>query len=198
MILRERVSKWVTNVSKTAVMDLVGFLYVSVSSNTVQLHDSLGNRRACTCLETGFNSQYGDRAWGVFYRRTAFCCAFLWANGRNIKDIHKEMFPVYGRKCILRKQVHNWARNSRRDFRRSQMMPDQVRKWLRRQSEDVYHCWWRVCREINVFFQVRISHVLHFISPCDLLTDSHLYVHSEMRNELQIIRSIHMKFSNYQ
>jgi hypothetical protein len=27
----------------------------------------------------------------------------------------------------------------------------------------VYQCWWRICREINVFFQVRISHVLYFI-----------------------------------
>jgi hypothetical protein len=24
---------------------------------------------------------------------------FLWANGLNAKDIHKEMFPVYGGKC---------------------------------------------------------------------------------------------------
>jgi hypothetical protein len=24
-------------------------------------------------------------------------------------DIHKEMFPVYGGKCLLRKAVHNWV-----------------------------------------------------------------------------------------
>jgi hypothetical protein len=35
----------------------------------------------------------------------------------------------------------------------------------------VYQCWWRICREINVFL-VRISHVLRFISICDLFTDS--------------------------
>jgi hypothetical protein len=23
----------------------------------------------------------------------------------------------------------------------------------------VCQCWWRICREINVFFQLRISHV---------------------------------------
>jgi hypothetical protein len=28
----------------------------------------------------------------------------------------------------------------------------------------VYQCWWRICREINFFFQFRISHVLSFIS----------------------------------
>jgi hypothetical protein len=32
----------------------------------------------------------------------------LWATGLNTKNIHKEMFPVYGGKCLLRKAVHNW------------------------------------------------------------------------------------------
>jgi hypothetical protein len=31
---------------------------------------------------------------------------FLWARGLNAKDIHKELFPVYGQKC---KAVHNWV-----------------------------------------------------------------------------------------
>jgi hypothetical protein len=34
---------------------------------------------------------------------------FLWANGLNTKDIHKEMFPVCGGKCLLRKAVHKWV-----------------------------------------------------------------------------------------
>jgi hypothetical protein len=34
---------------------------------------------------------------------------FLWAKGLNAKDIHKEMFPVYGGKCLLHKVVHNWV-----------------------------------------------------------------------------------------
>jgi hypothetical protein len=33
----------------------------------------------------------------------------LWAKGLNANDIHKEMIPVYGRKCLLRKAVHNWV-----------------------------------------------------------------------------------------
>jgi hypothetical protein len=33
---------------------------------------------------------------------------FLCARGLNAKDVHKEMFPVCGRKCLLRKAVHNW------------------------------------------------------------------------------------------
>jgi hypothetical protein len=56
-----RVSKWVTNGSRTAVMDVIGFLCVSLGSSTVQFQDSLGSRRACACLEAGFSSQNGDR-----------------------------------------------------------------------------------------------------------------------------------------
>jgi hypothetical protein len=32
---------------------------------------------------------------------------FLWAKLPNAKDIHKEMFPVYGGKCLSRKAVQN-------------------------------------------------------------------------------------------
>jgi hypothetical protein len=32
---------------------------------------------------------------------------FLWAKGLNGKDIHEEMFPVCGGKCLLHKAVHN-------------------------------------------------------------------------------------------
>jgi hypothetical protein len=27
----------------------------------------------------------------------------------NAKDIHKEVLPVYGGKCLSRKAVHNWV-----------------------------------------------------------------------------------------
>jgi hypothetical protein len=33
---------------------------------------------------------------------------FLWAKGLRAKDIHKEMFPVYGGKCLSRKAVPSW------------------------------------------------------------------------------------------
>jgi hypothetical protein len=61
-IIRGRVSKQVTNGSKTAVMDVIVFLSVSLDSRTVQLYDRLGSRRACICPEAGFSSQNGDRA----------------------------------------------------------------------------------------------------------------------------------------
>jgi hypothetical protein len=34
---------------------------------------------------------------------------FLWAGGLNAKDVNKEMFPVYGEKCMSCKVVHNWV-----------------------------------------------------------------------------------------
>jgi hypothetical protein len=46
----------------------------------------------------------------MYYQRAAFFCAiFLCSKGFIAKDIHKEMFPVYGGKCLSRKAVHNWA-----------------------------------------------------------------------------------------
>jgi hypothetical protein len=105
--IRGRVSKYVTDGSKTAVIDKIISLYVSLGSSTVQLHESLGSRCEFACSEAGFNSQTGGRSWGVCYRRATFCCAFLlWANGLNAKDIHKGMFPVYVRTCLSRKAVH--------------------------------------------------------------------------------------------
>jgi hypothetical protein len=35
---------------KTVVMDVIGFLCVSLGSSTVHLHDRLRSKRACACL----------------------------------------------------------------------------------------------------------------------------------------------------
>jgi hypothetical protein len=79
----------------------------------------------------------------------------------------------------------------------------EVRKWLRQQSKDFYaagfrhtgktmgqvhQCWWRICREINVlFFQVRISHVLRFISICGLFTDLPSSFQKISKHEMSIL-----------
>jgi hypothetical protein len=62
----------------------------------------------------------------------------LWAKGFNAKDIHKEMFPVYDGKCLSRKAVHNWMRNSLKDDPKVADDETEVRTWLRQQSKD-YH-----------------------------------------------------------
>jgi hypothetical protein len=48
------------------------------------------------------------------------------------------MFPVYGGKCLSLKTGYNWVEEFSQDVRKSQMMLDQVRKWLRQQSKDFY------------------------------------------------------------
>jgi hypothetical protein len=128
-------------------MDVIG---VSLYSSTVQLHGSLGSRRACSCSEVGFSSQNGDRAW-VYHWKSAFCCYFLWAKGLNVKDIHKEMFLVYSGKCLPPKTVHNWVASLSlmkrwgSDWDNSLRVPRIVRA-----MGQVYHCWRRICREIYV------------------------------------------------
>jgi hypothetical protein len=63
---------------------------------------------------------------------------FLWAKGLNATDIHKEMLPFYGEKCLSRKAVHNWVEKFFQE--RSQVADGEteVRKWLRQQSKDFY------------------------------------------------------------
>jgi hypothetical protein len=36
---------------------------------------------------------------------------FSWVKGLNAKDIHKEIFPVYGGKCSSRKAIRNCVAN---------------------------------------------------------------------------------------
>jgi hypothetical protein len=115
---------------------------------------------------------------------------FLWAKGLNEKDIHKEMFPVYSAKFLSRKVVHNLAEkfsqgrsNVDDGLPGAEVAETTVKKklicWGFRRTDktmgQVYQCWLRICGEVNVFSQVRISHVLRFISIYDLFTDSPSY-----------------------
>jgi hypothetical protein len=38
-----------------------------------------------------------------------FYCAFFVGKRLNAKDVHKDMFPVHGEKCMSRKAVRNWG-----------------------------------------------------------------------------------------
>jgi hypothetical protein len=113
-------------------MDVIGFLCVSLGSSTVQLHDYLGSGSACECSEAGFSSQNGDRDWGVCCLRAASCCAsFLWAKGLNGKDIHKDMFPLYGGSVCRVKRSQLGGRH----FAYDEEVETEVRKWLRQDSK---------------------------------------------------------------
>jgi hypothetical protein len=106
-----------------------------------------------------------------------FCCAFSVSKGLNAKDIHKEMFPVYGGKSLSRKAVHNWVEKFSQgrskvaddDRAGAEVAETTVKRLLccmfqrtGKAMGQVYQCWWRICREINAFFQVQVSHVLRF------------------------------------
>jgi hypothetical protein len=63
----------------------------------------------------------------------------LWVKVLDAKDIHKEMFPVYGGKCLPCKAVHNWVKKLsiwRQTFADYEEVEMEVQKWLRQRSED--------------------------------------------------------------
>jgi transposase-like protein len=55
---------------------------------------------------------------------------YLLAKGLNVKDIHKEMFRVYGVKCLSRKAVHNWVEKRGKRFADDEEFETEVQKWL--------------------------------------------------------------------
>jgi hypothetical protein len=59
----------------------------------------------------------------------------LWAKGHNAKDINKEMFPVYGWKCLSRKAIHNCVEIF--SHRRLKVADDEteMQEWLRQQPK---------------------------------------------------------------
>jgi hypothetical protein len=96
------------------------------------------------------------------------------------------MYPVYGGKCLSRKAVHNWVeefsqgRSKVADDARpdAEVAETPVKRLLccgfRRTGKamgQVYQCWWRICREINVLpgFEYHMFYVLYPFVSC-LLT----------------------------
>jgi hypothetical protein len=111
---------------------------------------------------------------------------FLWAIGLTATDIHKEVMPVYGGKCLSRKAVHNWVKkfSQRRTGLKgnAEMAETPVKRVLccafRRTGiamVQVYQCWWRIYREMNVFFFPDSNITCLCVIICDLFTDSPSY-----------------------
>jgi hypothetical protein len=97
---------------------------------------------------------------------------FLWAKGLNAKDIHKEMFPVCGGKCLSRKAVRNLVDKFSQGHSKvkddaqpgAEVAVATVKRLLccglqstGKAMGQVYQCWLRICRETYVFFHVCIS-----------------------------------------
>jgi hypothetical protein len=112
---------------------------------------------------------------------------FLWAKGLNAKDIHKEMFPVSGWKCFSRKTVHNLVADVPLTTKRlkrscgsgwdSSQRASMLRVFaaLVKRRDKCINAAKDMLRNRS-FCEVRMSHVLRFISICDLFTDSPSYI----------------------
>jgi hypothetical protein len=170
-------------------MDAVVFLCVSLDtcSSIVQLPDSLNKRHACSCSEAGFSSQNGDRAGGVYHRGATFSCAYLlWAKN-SIQRIFINKYFMFTMGSVYRvkrfttgsRNVANISLMTKRLQRRRLSRWKKSQKRFRRTDTamgQVYQCWWRICREINVFFFFSISNItcftfhiqtLSYVSYCD-------------------------------
>jgi hypothetical protein len=180
-ILGGRVSKYVTNGSKIDVMDVIGGLCVSLGRSTVSFMTVWVADKACACSDAGFSSQNGHRAWGCTTEEKSSIVRFY--------NQEERMQSIFIKKCFLftvesvcrLKRFATWSRNSLKDVRKSQMMPDHVALLRLRQEqlveitikrllcfrfrrtckamEEVYECWWRICRETKFF---PISNITYF------------------------------------
>jgi hypothetical protein len=163
------------------------FVCVSLVSSIVQLHDSLNTKRSCT-FQRPVSVVEMVTALVVYYRRVRFSCEFFVRkrtqckgySQRNVPSLRSEVFVVYSgsqldreilwrTKSLKRRRGSGWDNSQKLvccGFRRTGKAMGQL-----------YQCWWRICREINVFFfQFRISDVLHFTSIRDLFTDAPSYI----------------------
>jgi hypothetical protein len=115
-------------------MDVIGFLCISLGSSRVQLRDSLGSSRTCSCSEAAFSSHNGDCA----NEEQRSIVRFLWAKGLNAKAIHKEMFHIYGGKCLSLKKVHNCVEKFCEGRSKVADGETEVQNWPRQKSKDSY------------------------------------------------------------
>jgi hypothetical protein len=151
-------------------MDVIGFLCVSPGSSTVQLHESLGNRRACACSETGFSSQNGNRAWGCTPEEESSVVRFFCGQKDSMQGIFMYEYFLFmlGSVCLVKRSttgwqtLHWWRRGWNGDEEVAETTVKRLLccKFLRQ----VYRCWWGICREINAFFfrfQYHMFYVLY-------------------------------------
>jgi hypothetical protein len=85
------------------------------------------------------------------------------------------MFPVYGVSCLSRKAVHSRERSKVADDARpgAEVTVTTIKSLLccrfRRTfkaTRQVYHCWWRICREINASIGYHMFYVLYVFITC--------------------------------
>jgi hypothetical protein len=153
----------------------MGFVCVSLGSTTVQLHDSVGSRRAWARS----NSQNSDRAWGVHYRRAALCCLLCGQNDSMQRIFrkkrflfmvgsvcHVQRFTAVLRNCHFVATVSLITKRLKRSCRSGW---DNSQKLLccgfRRTDKAMGQMLMNMSRN-KCIFQVRLSYFLRFISIC--------------------------------
>jgi hypothetical protein len=77
-------------------MEIIGFLCASVGSSTVQLDDSLGSRLHVQIQRVVSVVKMTTMIEECTTEEQRTVVHFLWARGLPAKDIHKQIFPVYG------------------------------------------------------------------------------------------------------
>jgi hypothetical protein len=111
----------------------------------------------------------------ILPKRSVLLCVFC-----GQKDIHKEMLPVYGGKCLSRKAVHSWVEEFSQG--RSKVADDArpgadvieitvniflccAFQFTGKATGHMYQCWWRICQEIKVFFSRFEYHMFYVLHP---------------------------------
>jgi hypothetical protein len=115
--------------------------------------------------------------------RVLLCVLFV-GKTHDAKDIHEQMIPLYGGKCLSRKLVHNWVANVQQMTRMlkrcgSGWDKSQKASMLRfrgtgKAMGQMYQSLWRIFRGIHVFSRFEYYN-LRFLSICDLFTKSPSY-----------------------
>jgi hypothetical protein len=92
-----------------AVMDVIGSQCVSPGSSTVQLHDSIGSRRACTWSEAGFSSQCWPCLRGVLQKSSVLLCVSCWKKDSLQRTFIKKCFLfTAGSVCHVKRFTTGW------------------------------------------------------------------------------------------
>jgi hypothetical protein len=119
-------------------MDVMGFLYVSLGSSTIQLYDSLCSRCACLCSEAGLNSKNGKRAEDSTTDEQCSVVRFCGQKDSMQRKLTKKFFMfTVGSVCRV-KRFTTWSRNVANAFTDDEEVETEVRNWLRQQSKDFY------------------------------------------------------------
>jgi hypothetical protein len=103
-------------------MDVIGFLCISLGSSTVQLHDSLGSRRACACSEPGFSSQKATLLEEYTTKEQRYVVLFCGQKDSMQRIFIKKCFLfTVGSVCRV-KRFTTRSRHFFKDVRKSQVM----------------------------------------------------------------------------